>query len=77
MENTRFGGFAQTVVKGSGVPWRAAREAMTLLEAVAAQLNYPSVHFRSSLFAAFFRPVGIFNLWRFQGLPTQAETSGD
>lgn len=46
--NTRFGGFAQTVVKGSDAQWLAAREAMTLLEAVAAQLNYPSVH----LFAA-------------------------
>lgn len=48
--NTRRGGFVQTVVKGSGAQWRAAREAMTLLEAVAGQLNYPSVHFHSTLF---------------------------
>lgn len=68
--NTRFGGFSQTVVKGSSAQWLAAREAMTLLEAVAAQLNYPSVHFHSALFGAFSQghcgslgPVGIFNLW--------------
>lgn len=51
--NTRFCGFAQTVVKGNSAQWLAAREATALLEAVAAQLNYPSVHFHSALFGAF------------------------